>query len=45
VLIPMCSTSPLSAKTHICVTSFTENKYSGFVATGQAGQKGRIGIG
>jgi hypothetical protein len=45
VLIPNCSTSPLSATTHICVTSFTGNKYSGFVATGKADQNGRIGFG
>jgi hypothetical protein len=31
----MCSSSPLSATTHICLTSFTGNKYSGFVATGK----------
>lgn len=45
VLIPSCSTSPLSATTHICVTSFTGNKNAGFVATGKADQNGRIGFG
>ena len=45
VLIPMCSTSPLSATTHICVTSFSGNKYIGFTATGKADQNGRIGFG
>jgi hypothetical protein len=44
-LIPMCATSPLSATTHICLTSFTGNKNSGFVATGQADQNGRLGFG
>jgi hypothetical protein len=45
VLIPMCSSSPLSATTHICAISFTGNKYSGFVAIGKADQNGRIGLG
>jgi hypothetical protein len=45
VLIPSCSSSPLSASTHICVTSFSGNKYTGFVATGQADQNGRLGFG
>jgi len=45
VLIPNCSTSDLSATTHICVTSFTGNKYAGFVATGRADQNGRLGFG
>jgi hypothetical protein len=45
VLIPMCSTSPLSATTHICVISFSGNKYIGFTATGKADQNGRIGFG
>ena len=45
VQIPMCSASPSSPTTHICVTSFTGNKYSGFIATGKADQNGRIGFG
>jgi hypothetical protein len=45
VLIPSCTTSPLSATTHICVTSFSGNKYIGFTATGKADQNGRIGFG
>jgi hypothetical protein len=44
-LIPMCSSSPLSATTHICLTSFSGNKWIGFVATGQADQNGRLGFG
>jgi hypothetical protein len=45
VLIPMCSSSPLSATTHICLTSFSGNKWVGFVATGKADQNGRLGFG
>jgi hypothetical protein len=45
VLIPSCSSSPLNATTHICVTSFSGDKYHGFVATGQADQNGRLGFG
>jgi hypothetical protein len=45
VLIPPCTSSPLSATTHICVTSFSGNKYIGFVATGRADQNGRLGFG
>ena len=45
VLIPNCTASPLSATTHICVTSFSGNKWSGFVATGKADQNGRLGFG
>ena len=48
VSIPMFSSSPLSATTHICVTSFSGNKYTGFVATGKADQNGwlwfRLGV-
>lgn len=45
MLIANCTTSPLSATTHICVTSFSGNKYIGFTATGKADQNGRIGFG
>jgi hypothetical protein len=45
VLIPMCTTSPLGATTHICLTSFSGNKLTGFVATGKADQNGRLGFG
>ncbi len=45
VKIPKCSWSPLGPSTHICLTSFTGDKYSGFVATGQADQNGRLGFG
>jgi hypothetical protein len=45
VKIPKCSWSPLSETTHICVTSFSGDKYNGFVATGQADQNGRLGFG
>jgi len=45
VKIPKCSYSPLGPSTHICLTSFTGGKYSGFVATGQADQNGRLGFG
>jgi hypothetical protein len=45
VKIPKCSYSPLSETTHICLTSFSGDKYNGFVATGQADQNGRLGFG
>jgi hypothetical protein len=45
VKIPKCSYSPLSETTHICLTSFSGDKYHGFVATGQADQNGRLGFG
>jgi hypothetical protein len=45
VLIPMCSDSPLSATVHICLDSFSGNKWVGFVATGEADQNGRLGFG
>ena len=46
VLIPdVQRPRPLSASTHICVTSFSGNKYIGFTATGKADQNGRIGFG
>jgi hypothetical protein len=45
VKIPSCTTSPLSSTTHICLTSFSGNKYTGFVATGKADQNGRLGFG
>lgn len=45
VKIPKCSWSPLDSDTHICVTSFSGDKYNGFVATGQADQNGRLGFG
>jgi hypothetical protein len=44
-LIPMCGSSPLSATTHICLTSFSGNSWSGFIATGKADQNGRLGFG
>jgi hypothetical protein len=45
VLVPMCSSSPLSATTHICLDSFQVSKKNGIVATGEADQNGRIGFG
>jgi len=45
VLVPMCSASPLSATTHICLTGFQVSKKNGIVATGEADQNGRIGFG
>jgi hypothetical protein len=45
VLVPMCATSPLSATTHMCLTSFQVSKKNGIVATGQADQNGRLGFG
>jgi hypothetical protein len=45
VKIPKCSYSPLGPSTHICLTSFSGDKYHGFVATGQADQNGRLGFG
>jgi hypothetical protein len=45
VKIPKCSYSPLSETTHICLTSFSGDKYHGFVATGEADQNGRLGFG
>jgi hypothetical protein len=45
VKIPKCSWSPLGEDTHICLTSFSGDKYHGFVATGQADQNGRLGFG
>jgi hypothetical protein len=45
VKIPKCSYSPLSGTTHICLTSFSGDKYHGFVATGEADQNGRLGFG
>jgi hypothetical protein len=48
VLVPMCSASPLSDSTHICLTGFLVTKTkgkTGYVATGQADQNGRIGFG
>jgi hypothetical protein len=44
-LIPKCKYSPLGPNTHICLTSFTGDKYHGFVATGEADQNGRLGFG
>jgi len=44
-LVPMCSDSPLSATTHMCLTSFQVSKKNGIVATGQADQNGRLGFG
>jgi hypothetical protein len=43
----MCSDSPLSASTTMCLTSFqTKNfKKNGLVAVGEAYQNGRIGFG
>ncbi len=43
--IPMCSYSQLGPGTHICLTSFSGDKYIGFTATGKADQNGRIGFG
>jgi hypothetical protein len=45
VKIPNCNWSPLGEDTHICLTSFSGDKYHGFVATGQADQNGRLGFG
>jgi hypothetical protein len=45
VLVPMCSASPLSATTHICLTGFQVSKKNGILATGEADQNGRIGFG
>jgi hypothetical protein len=45
VKIPKCSWSPLGPSTHICLDSFSGDKYNGFVATGQADQNGRLGFG
>jgi hypothetical protein len=45
VKIPKCSYSPLGPSTHICLTSFSGDKYHAFVATGKADQNGRIGFG
>jgi hypothetical protein len=48
VLVPLCSASPLSATTHICLDQFLITKTKGkdgFVATGKADQNGRIGFG
>jgi hypothetical protein len=43
--IPKCHYSPLGPSTHICLTSFSGDKYQGFVATGIADQNGRLGFG
>jgi hypothetical protein len=45
VLVPMCSSSPLSATTPMCLTSFQASKKKGAVATGEAYQNGRLGFG
>jgi hypothetical protein len=45
VLVGMCSATPLSATTHICLNSFQESKQNGVVAKGIADQNGKIGFG
>ena len=47
VLVPMCDTSPLSATTHVCLTSLQTKNYKqkGIVAVGKADKNGRFGFG
>jgi hypothetical protein len=47
VLVPMCADSPLSATTHMCLTSFQAKNFkkNGIVAVGEADQNGRLGFG
>jgi hypothetical protein len=44
VQVPMCTSSPLSATTHMCLTSFEVSKKNGIVATGEADRNGRLGF-
>jgi hypothetical protein len=45
VLIPMCADTPLSATTHICLTSFQVSKKNGIFAAGRADRNGLLGFG